>query len=53
MKKISSITKISIFPLGHKVLLGFENLCLIRAIEKSIVNVDNYYNSFAIVIFNK
>jgi hypothetical protein len=53
MKEISSITQISTFPLGYKVLLGFENLCLIGATEKSIVNVDYYYNSLAIVVFNE
>jgi hypothetical protein len=47
MKKISSVTQISTFPLGYKVLLGFENLCPIRATKKSIVNVDYYYNSLA------
>jgi hypothetical protein len=53
MEKISSVTQISTFPLGHKVLFGFENLCLIRATEKSIVDVDNYYDSLAIVVFNE
>jgi hypothetical protein len=52
-KKISSIIQISTFLLEHEVLLGFENLCLIRTTEKSIINIDNYYNSLAIVIFNK
>jgi hypothetical protein len=53
MEEISSITQILTFPLGHEVLLGFENLCLVRATEKSIINVDYNYNSLAIVIFNK
>jgi hypothetical protein len=52
-EKISSVTQILTFPLGHKVLLGFKNLCLIRATEKSIVDVDYNYNSLAIVVFNK
>jgi hypothetical protein len=53
MEKISSITQISTFPFEHEVLLGFENFCLIRATEKSIIDIDYYYDFLAIVVFNE